>query len=59
MVKRFVVLTLVLLAALAGAGCLWAIGAGRELLAVEMGLLGLVVFLAVWLIALPSALERP
>ena len=48
-----------LLAALAGAACIRAIGTGQELLAVEMGCLGLVTLLAAWLIALPSALGRP
>ena len=57
--KRYVVLALVLLAVLAGAGCIRAIGTDRELLAVEMGCLGLLAFLAAWLIALPWALERP
>jgi hypothetical protein len=58
-VKRCVVLVLVLLAALAGTVCVRAIGTGRELLAVEMGCLGLLSFLAAWLIALPAALGRP
>jgi hypothetical protein len=57
-VKRYVVLVLVLLSALAGAVCFRAIGTGRELLAVEMGCLGLVTFLVAWLIALPAALGR-
>jgi len=50
---------LVLLSALACAVCLRAIGTGREVLAVEMGCLGLLTLLAAWLIALPAALGRP
>ena len=57
--RRFVVLVLMLLAALAAAGCVRAIGTGRELIAVELGCLGLVAFLAAWLITLPSVLGRP
>jgi hypothetical protein len=59
MLKRLAGLIFVFLAALSVAGCIWAISANREVLAVVLGSLGLLTFVAAWLIALPSALGQP
>jgi hypothetical protein len=59
MLKRLAGLVFVFLAALSVAGCIWAISANREVLAVVLGSLGLLTFVAAWLIALPSALGQP
>jgi hypothetical protein len=59
MLKRLAGLLFVFLTTLSVAGCVWAIGANREVLAVSLGGLGLLTFVAAWLIALPSALGQP
>lgn len=59
MLKRLMVLACLFLALLSLTGCIWAIGADRESLAVGLGSTGLVAFVAVWLLALPSALSQP
>ena len=59
MLKRFAGLLFVFLTTLSVAGCVWAISANREVLAVGLGGLGLLTFVAAWLIALPSALGQP
>ena len=58
MLTRFVVVVCLLLALLGLTSCVWAISAHREALAVGLGSAGLVLFVTVWLITLPSALQQ-
>ena len=53
---RLAAAALVLVLLLTGGGCVWAIRAGREALAVGLGLAALSTFLAVWLTALHAGL---
>jgi hypothetical protein len=59
MLKRYASLTFVFLAVLCLTGCVWSIGSGREMLAVGLGCVALLTFVAAWLIVLPSAMEHP
>ena len=59
MLKRYASLSFVLLAVLCLGGCVWSIGDGREILAVGLGCVALLTFVAAWLIVLPSAMEHP
>jgi hypothetical protein len=59
MLKRYASLTFVCLTVLCLLGCVWSIGAGREILAVGLGCMALLAFVAAWLIVLPAAMEHP
>lgn len=55
---KFPFLVCLLLATFGVAGCVWAIRVERELLAVSLGGLALVSFVAAWLAVLPWAFEE-